>query len=317
MFIDSTTINAGSIISYLYDLGDGSNSIIGNPVNTYLNFGEYPVRLTVESDNGCFSIYDGTAAVQEVPVANFNTTNVCDEEEMIFQNQSFISSGDLQYDWSFGDDFGISVEENPQYIYDNSGTYSVQLTVTAGSLCADSIRANVEVYPLPEPYILAEQDTVSKGYSTQLLAFEGQFFFWEPGISLSDDDVPNPVATPLETTTYTVTSVDSNACSNTANYKIEVLEDFRVVATNAVTPDGNGKNDFWVVNNIENYSSCNVRIYDRWGTEVYAKDAYQNDWSGSTQSGEPLPDGTYYYIITFDDSNRDYKGAVTIFRNAQ
>jgi flagellar hook assembly protein FlgD len=48
---------------------------------------------------------------------------------------------------------------------------------------------------------------------------------------------------------------------------------------------------------------------------VYSSGNYQNDWKGTNQSGDNLPDGTYYYVIYFDDSDTVLKGAITLLRN--
>lgn len=88
------------------------------------------------------------------------------------------------------------------------------------------------------------------------------------------------------------------------------------MASNAFTPDGNGKNDTWIIENVETFGDVQVRVYDRWGKLVFSQQAYQNDWTGIS-GGDALPDGTYYYFLTFDSSDKLYKGAVTIMRNKQ
>ena len=56
-----------------------------------------------------------------------------------------------------------------------------------------------------------------------------------------------------------------------------------------------------------------LKIFNRWGAEVYSSDNYQNDWNGNAKNGQPLPDDTYYYIFEAD-GNRIYKGFVVIKR---
>lgn len=114
---------------------------------------------------------------------------------------------------------------------------------------------------------------------------------------------------------YSVTVLDSNGCESDTSVTVEVDEDYKVIATNVITPDGNGQNDEWKIRNIHNYSDCSISIYNRWGQKVYSEDGYNNTWGGTNQKGEPLPDGTYYYVIWFEGSDREYKGAVTVLRN--
>jgi flagellar hook assembly protein FlgD len=49
--------------------------------------------------------------------------------------------------------------------------------------------------------------------------------------------------------------------------------------------------------------------------KVFEKKSYQNDWNGKNLTGEILPDGTYFYILTFTDSKKSYKGFITLLRN--
>ena len=68
------------------------------------------------------------------------------------------------------------------------------------------------------------------------------------------------------------------------------------------------------VTNIETFESADVYVYNRWGEEVLKVIGYQNDWEGVSGTDQ-LPDGTYYYLIEFDDSDKVYKGALTVLRN--
>ncbi len=82
-------------------------------------------------------------------------------------------------------------------------------------------------------------------------------------------------------------------------------------ATNLITPNGDGINDTWIVRNIDNYSINSVRIFNRFGEEVYRKKNYMNDWDGK-KDGQPLPVGTYYYVFENSNSKHPLKGYITI-----
>ncbi len=81
---------------------------------------------------------------------------------------------------------------------------------------------------------------------------------------------------------------------------------------NLFTPNGDGINDFWIVNDPDITSPFKVNIYNRSGKQVYANNDYKNTWIGQ-YNGNPLPQATYYYIIE-DVSGKVFKGAVTIIR---
>jgi gliding motility-associated-like protein len=56
-------------------------------------------------------------------------------------------------------------------------------------------------------------------------------------------------------------------------------------------------------------------ILDEWGVEVYEQTGYDNNWQGRNSRGEILPDGTYFYVLTFEDNKKIYKGFITLLRN--
>jgi gliding motility-associated-like protein len=78
-----------------------------------------------------------------------------------------------------------------------------------------------------------------------------------------------------------------------------------------MTPNGDGFNDVWNVIGIEQYPGNRVTIYNRNGMLIYETENYNNTWGG-TFNGAELPDGTYYYVISFPDSDKELKGAITI-----
>jgi len=77
-----------------------------------------------------------------------------------------------------------------------------------------------------------------------------------------------------------------------------------LVIRNVITPNGDGNNDGWYIDGIEDFPDNTVLIFNRWGDKVKSFEHYNNGsqiWKGDNDKGEPLPDGTYYYIITIRD----------------
>ena len=93
-----------------------------------------------------------------------------------------------------------------------------------------------------------------------------------------------------------------------------MINDFKLLVNNIITPDGNGQNDTWVIENIKALNTANVHIYNKRGRLIYFSDNYQNDWNGFYGDDE-LPDGTYYYVINFSDSDSLYRGSINLLRN--
>jgi gliding motility-associated-like protein len=312
-FYDATQIESGSIHSFTWDFGDGTNSIQQNPVKQYLNPGIYQVLFSVVSNYGCVGSLAKQVTVDYMPIANFIVNNVCDGFPINPINQSYIQSGQIYYDWSFGDESG-SILSEPNHLYDNAGFYRLRLSVHSQHGCIDSLIRYVQVYDLPSIYA-GEDISISKGDEIQLSGAGGVIYNWFPATNLSNPTIANPSCYATESTTYILQGEDLNGCKNTDTLMIEVIDDFKISPNNIITPDGNGYNDTWKIKNIESYGTCTVNIFDRTGVLVYSKKSYNNDWNGENLNGDILPDGTYYYVIVFEESDVVYKGSVSLLRN--
>ncbi|MES2514817.1 MAG: gliding motility-associated C-terminal domain-containing protein [Bacteroidota bacterium] len=88
------------------------------------------------------------------------------------------------------------------------------------------------------------------------------------------------------------------------------LPDVELFIPEVFTPDGDGKNDFFVIKGISG-RTVKVTVFNRWGSKVYENDAYDNTWNGTPNvsglmiGNSTLPQGTYYYIIEFEDGADD------------
>ena len=78
--------------------------------------------------------------------------------------------------------------------------------------------------------------------------------------------------------------------------------------TKAFSPNGDGINDYWVIENInttgldnDNFPLANIRIFNIQGQDVYTSENYKNDWDGTGNNGSKLPIGTYIYEIRFSN----------------
>lgn len=115
--------------------------------------------------------------------------------------------------------------------------------------------------------------------------------------------------------TYTVTVRDANDCQLTRRILVPD-NDMSCFATNLVmTPNGDGRNDILQFLCLSQYRSAVLKVFDQWGALVYDSPSYANDWSGTSQSGEVLHDGAYYYVIKVEDDNGSqevFKGSVTL-----
>lgn len=138
---------------------------------------------------------------------------------------------------------------------------------------------------------------------------------WLPAASLNNPALFAPTANPNSSTTYVLTVTDSNGCKSADTvFVIVTMSVFKGMVSNLFSPNGDGINDSWYIEGIENFSENEVFIYTIYGKEVYTAKGYSNDWQG-TFNGSELPDGTYYYVIRFDNSEKVLKGAIDLLRS--
>ena len=137
---------------------------------------------------------------------------------------------------------------------------------------------------------------------------------WAPVTYLDDPFMFTPISTPLTTISYVLTVVDSNSCMNKDTVLVSVIKaDKELIITDLFTPNGDGVNDFWHIENIEDKMNNEVLVYNIYGELVFSKKNYLNDWAGEFK-GTSLPDGTYYYLIKLEDLIKPIKGFVEILR---
>jgi gliding motility-associated-like protein len=121
---------------------------------------------------------------------------------------------------------------------------------------------------------------------------------------------------PLEdTTTYYVVVTDEFGCKGEDSMRVFIEREDRFLIMNLITPNGDGRNDELDLGSITNGDQCGISILNRWGKEVYRQAIYDNQWGGFSTAGQPLEDGTYYFILKCGNSIR-FKGPVTIMRDA-
>ena len=97
----------------------------------------------------------------------------------------------------------------------------------------------------------------------------------------------------------------------TAKVRVEVIKDKPLTIYNGVSADADGHNDYFKIDGIEYYPKNNLKIFNRWGVLVYEKDGYSNEapfdghsnGRATISADSKLPQGTYYYILEYEDSD--------------
>ncbi len=109
---------------------------------------------------------------------------------------------------------------------------------------------------------------------------------------------------------YEIEVTDVNGCRNTI--EIEVEEQCELIFHNVITPNGDGNNDGWVIENFDASVTHDLHIYNRWGNEVYSTSNFDNFWRGVDNSGKELTHGVYYYVLNYN--GQAYSGNITKIR---
>lgn len=175
----------------------------------------------------------------------------------------------------------------------------------------------LKVFAYPTVAISSDRgNNVDKGLAVRLTASGGTSYQWESNPSIvGSTNTAEITVRPSVKTTYKVTVSNAGGCTSTAEFIIDVNDNYNIVtAANLVSPNGDGVNDFWIIKNIDMYPQSSVRVFDRAGRVIFDKKGYQNDWDARV-GGASLKADTYYYIIDFGSGLPKKKGSLTIMNN--
>ena len=237
------------------------------------------VTGTGSTDNGFFTISGGQLrAAQSFKYANKNVYTV---------RVRTTDKGGL----STEQQFSISISEKP--VITGTGNETFPFTRTAAS----------------------SNPSISLGYTSQLYVNGSDIvsYNWTTSTGLSATSISNPEAKPKVTTSYSVEVTNRFGSKTTVSITVTVREDYHVMPNNLITPNGDGVNDTWTIENLGSYPNNKVSIFDRSGRLIYSKTNYNNDWNGQL-NGSELPEDTYYYIILLDGGKGEKKGFITLVK---
>jgi gliding motility-associated-like protein len=230
--------------------------------------------------------------------------------------------------WSFGD--GTVLVGLPQvaHAYTNAGTYQVMVTVTDTAGCSGTavLPSLVHVSAGPVAHFLlstntvGEDDAVVQVYHDTLPSVN---YAW----TLDGGPVPGAGNFTLQIDPPTIgyhllclDAMDTLGCPARLCRSILVDDNLSVYVANAFTPDGDGLNDGFlpVVLGAEP-GTYRLRIFDRWGLEVFSANDPEQAWTGAKgQGGGALPQGVYVWRIAardrFTTDQREWFGTVTLLR---
>jgi gliding motility-associated-like protein len=218
------------------------------------------------------------------------------------------STPPLVYNWSNGSTTE-DLSQLPAGIYSLSVTDSNSCSISMDFIIAESPLLDIDISSAVHQNGFNVSTHNGNDGSVDLLISGGTppySIVWNTGDTINN-------LSGLAAGNYMVVVTDGNGC--TANAIINLTEPLQLVMPTGYTPNGDGRNDNFIIKGIEAYPDNEILIYNRWGNIVFDEMGYANDWNGTNNSGEELPDGTYYVVVAIRGTDITLTGYVDLRRN--
>jgi gliding motility-associated-like protein len=235
------------------------------------------------------------------------------------------ASGADSYLWSPSLWLNSTTIANPVAKPDSTITYAVIGSDSIGCF-KDTATIRVKVFPMPKVEITNGSNLIVQvGNSVKLItksSADVTALKWTPGQWLSCATCPEPVATPKDNITYTVTATNQGKCSTSENITLGVVcGDANVFIPNTFSPNNDGSNDVFYPRGKGLYKIKSLKIFNRWGECVFDKKEMTpnnaaDGWNG-TYNGAQLPSDVYVYILEVVCENSvvfPFKGTISLMR---
>lgn len=267
--------------------------------------------------NAACEHYTAAMQVELVPlptvqVAPSDSLAVCAGDSLLIG----ATGNGLIYSWTWP---GGSYAGTSFYAKD-AGIYVVEAIGLNDCVSYDTLElSHVTVTPDAGP-----DQTVLPGEVVQLAGSGGDTFYWyaDRPVYFSDPYNPNAQTKPTQDTTMYILEVMTDfGCFGTDTMMVIVFDpsiyDVNIShVMNLISPNGDGMNDVFDLSEVVQADSCDLIVFDRWGSIVFEQAQYITGWDGINQGGADLPNGTYYYVLMCNDVAR-FRGAITVVRNIQ
>lgn len=268
-----------------------NNTSIPNPISSATSDITYKVKVIAV--NACSSEDSVKIGVRQYPLfAASAALSVCAGDSATIE----ASGGDF-YQWSPATLLPDPAQPSITFVPKVSEIYTVNISE---NVCNHdtSIRVSVGVNPVPVIAVQKSNDINCTVPVVKLEASGGERYTWSPAAGLSDVAIANPVATPDTTTTYQVTGMNEFGCTSSASVKVNVDKSGapRFVVPNAFTPNNDGRNDCFGIQQWGNADIKQFSVYNRWGKLIFQATDPSQCWDG-TWRGKPEGGGGYIYII--------------------
>jgi gliding motility-associated-like protein len=285
-------LNASGGLQYSWSPAAGlSNATVANPVANPVVSTKYMVEVTAA--NGCAGKDSVSITVkQPVPFTINPDTAICKGHPVYLS-----AFGGNTFAWSPANDLDNPFSATPVATTSSSTTFTVTINDAA---CQRNATLSTRVTILELPTIMASSSNSINcaAPSTNLMASGAITYTWVPATNLSDPASAAPVASPVTTTTYTVTGFDANNCSNTATVQVPVNLSGKSLffMPGSFTPNGDGFNDCYRLKYFGPVISFQLEIFNRFGQKVFASNNTQDCWDGKYKGQKQNTENFIYHL---------------------
>jgi gliding motility-associated-like protein len=318
---ETITLSATGGNTYTWTGPDGFTAS-GNTINILALDESQEGYYVVTGNNGCTAVDSILVMVAPSPVANATSDVSISGVYCEGATAQLSCNGATLISWSGPNGFSSS-QQNPVIDPVNalsSGWYIV--TITDANNCSASDSVDVNYQPGNNPGISGDE-TPCPGATLVLEATDGSTYVWSGPNNFTSNQptatIPNVQAN--QAGDYMVTITDSLGCTFTDTITVAIVitpECLRI--PELVTPDGDGNNDEWDIEGLENYPEATVQLFNRWGNLIFEVSPYTQPWKGETNKGLSIdggdgrvPFGTYFYLIRLNDPDgNEYKGYIEL-----
>lgn len=317
-FKDLSTISVGLVDSWLWDFGDGSQSVVADPIHVYDLAGNYDVLLSIASNKGCKSNVSKSIYIPETPRVNFNLMPDagCSPLRTQAVNLSQLNTGTMDYRWTVNGVY-YSSEKNPKIYLTNDTlapvAFDIGLKVSTDAGCENQKTRKEIVWVYPTPKAKFTSDRQSINLFEPVILFENKSensvrWHWN-----FDDGKTSSNFSPshefINSGKYQVvlTSWNEYNCSDTTMDVVNLNPITTLYIPSAFTPNGDGFNDVWFVRGINEEQGFKISIWDRWGHRVFKADNMNFIWDGKLSDNTFAPNGVYVYDIIYRTSEGEVK----------
>lgn len=309
-----TTTVSGGVPSYTFVWIGPSGTLTTQSPSNILS-GTYTLTLTDQSACVINTVINVGTNLNVVANAG-NDTTYC-YNPVAINLTGTLSQNAVNYTWlSIPSNNTLATTPNTTVIPASGSNTYVLLVSSTNTACFDYDTVIVNQLPLPvvdagPTYSIPLYGSVTIGGNPTSAA--GNTFTWIPATGLSDVNNPNPVSNTTITTVYTVVVTGTNGCVAYDTTLVFVYPEIKI--PNGFSPNGDGVNDTWIIDNLEQFPDNEVEIYNRWGELLFRSVGYRTPFDGKYR-GKDLPVGTYYYVLKLNHPAypEPYTGPLTIFR---